>query len=246
MHLVVRGIERSWTPLDACSRGPLDDIFSSSQAAVEWAPSPLVVPQLASAAGADPAVAPGQQQQRRKKVIRSRIGYARGATAGAAPPADAQAPTAAAVATHASLLASPQREASDAGSKGGGSFSPEPAAAGAAGASEAGTVSDGSRPGSHASRGRGRAAASPAAVGSASEAEEEVEGGGGGGGGATGGHGGGNGDGLHHLTPLQRRVERLNLQLDLPPTMGGARTAAAAGHADSDNSQGSTGGMVGG
>lgn len=180
-------------------------------------------------AAAEPAVGgAGGVAGRRKKVIRSRIGYARGAAApadpaslaaalagGGAPPAAPVAPPAAAA-----LPASPARPASAADSmqsEGGGSYSPPTASAAAA------TSRPTSQGASHASLGLEAGAPHSASRQSSPGPEGEA---------AEGAGRWAAGSDAQHLTALQQHVAQLDIRLELPSRRSSELSggvAAAAG-----------------
>ncbi len=205
---------------------------------------PLGAPLAVQPAAAEPAPAgAGAVAGRRKKVIRSRIGYARGPAAatdaaslaaalaggGVAPAAPASAPAAAAP-----VPLSPMRPPSAADSmqsEGGGSYSP-------VGSAAAATSRPASQAASHASHGfesgpphSASRQSSPGPEGGAERAGRQAAGG-----------------DAQHLTALQQHVAQLDIRLELPSRRsselsGGAAAAALAQYGSGNYSgrAGSTG-----
>jgi hypothetical protein len=166
---------------------------------------------------------------RRKKVIRSRIGYAR-----AAAPGEAHAPHASTLAdalvvspTAAAAEAAPtplQRQPSAAGSEGGGSYNPTPASSrpGSRGSQEPALARTGSRAGSAAMAAAGEAAGEAAELEGRPPADPQ------------------------HLTALQQHVARLDIRLDLPAGAAGRERAADSQSSSSRRSTGGWGAAAGG
>ena len=242
---------------------PLSGSRSSSPAGAAAAAAAATAP-AAPAAGtaAPPAVLPALHQDaagdgaavgagRRKKVIRSRIGYARTAAAVAELQAPAATGSSLAAVLAGDATSSPAelgRRASDAGSlrsEGGGEHSPAPTTSAAA----AGAGADASsRPASPASQGSGlqpslarqgsRAGSAAGIYGAAGQGEGQEE--------EEHQSAGSAGD-AQHLTALQQHVARLDIRLDLPigaAAAGGAEAGASRPRqsrpANSDDSRNST------